>query len=139
MYLRDEFSCTMYYSLTTSNIFILILFSKICIIYFVDTFRFLRGQPVFIEGRNIPKFPAVISAIRTEAVSSNSSYLLKTFSVPDPQPGAYKSFSLPSVLLNTLLDFFLFLLNFIPQKITHAHGTQSKRIQRVLFFNCGKN
>ncbi|XP_065210090.1 sin3 histone deacetylase corepressor complex component SDS3 [Planococcus citri] len=29
---------------------------------------FLRGQPVFIEGRNTPKFPAIISAIRTEAL-----------------------------------------------------------------------
>ncbi|XKL59300.1 hypothetical protein PGB90_000316 [Kerria lacca] len=29
---------------------------------------FLRGQPVFIEGRSISKFPAIISAIRTEAM-----------------------------------------------------------------------
>lgn len=37
---------------------------------------FLRGQPVFIEGRNISKFPAIISAIRTEAVSKIVLFIL---------------------------------------------------------------
>jgi len=32
-------------------------------------FRFHRGQPVYVEGKDLPRFPAIISAIGTEAVS----------------------------------------------------------------------
>lgn len=32
-------------------------------------FRYHRGQPVYVEGKDLPRFPAIISAIGTEAVS----------------------------------------------------------------------
>jgi len=34
-------------------------------------YRYHRGQPVFVEGRQMAKFPAVISAIGNETVSLN--------------------------------------------------------------------
>jgi len=33
--------------------------------------RFHRGQPIFVEGKDIPRFAGNISAIATEAVSMN--------------------------------------------------------------------
>lgn len=37
--------------------------------YFIFIYRYHRGQPVFVEGRQMAKFPAVISAIGNETVS----------------------------------------------------------------------
>lgn len=46
-------------------------FSYLSISLFMNYFdlRYHRGQPVFVEGRQMTKFPAVISAIGNETVS----------------------------------------------------------------------
>lgn len=43
--------------------------------FIILIYRYHRGQPVFVEGRQMPKFPAVISAIGNETVSSFFSIL----------------------------------------------------------------
>lgn len=35
----------------------------------INKFRFHRGQPVYVEGKDLTRFAANISAIGTEAVS----------------------------------------------------------------------
>lgn len=46
-------------------------FSNLIVSLFINYFnlRYHRGQPVFVEGRQMAKFPAVISAIGNETVS----------------------------------------------------------------------
>lgn len=62
------------------KIFILMKLRIITIFQLFSNHRYHRGQPVFVEGRQMAKFPAVISAIGNETVSHILFFVKQQFS-----------------------------------------------------------
>jgi len=64
-------------------------------------YRYHRGQPVFVEGRQMAKFPAVISAIGNETVSLHFMfYDVKSSCIQFYQSSWFETFNKITILKN---------------------------------------